>query len=230
MRPSACPMRLTANPPATSIPRSAPASLKTTRPTTPTSPAPTPAPAGFAGLGLAAGAGDSFWATSSTFLLRKVFYDLTSGTSDVQLALAGQTGNNIGADDANRFVAAIGTGDTPSNLRILDVSNPDLGAVLVDQEFFASDNENINGTGAVAFDVAGGRIFALDSNNGMIALKYAPRLFQTRSGSATTLQWTGPGVLQAASSENTAYTDISTATSPYTTNTTSGAVFFRVRR
>ena len=186
---------------------------------------PNPAPAGFAGLGLSAGDGDTFWATSGGFQLRKVFYDLANGTNDVIISIGGQTGNNIATDDANGFVAAIGTGDVPSNLRILDVSNPAANAVLVDQEFFGSDNDNGNGTGAVAFDVAGGRIFALDSNNGLIALKYAPRVKQN----GNVLSWTGPGVLQSATVVTGPYNDIVGSTSPLTTNVT-GYVFFKVRR
>lgn len=187
--------------------------------------APTPAPAGFAGLGLSAGSGDSFWATASGFQLRKVVYDIANGTNDVIVSVGGQTGNNIAADDANGFVASIGTADVPANLRILDVSNPAANAVLVDQEFFGSDNDNGNGTGAVAFDVAGGRVFALDSNNGLIALKYAPRVKQN----GNVLTWTGPGVLQSATVVTGTYNDIVGSTSPLTTNVT-GAVFFKVRR
>jgi len=190
----------------------------------------TTAPAGFAGLGLAAGAGDTFWATSSGgFLLRKVFYDLANGTNEVQLALGGQSGFNIGVDPQNDLVADNGTSDTPSNLRILDVHDPSLGGVLVDQEFFGSDNDNLNGTGAVAFDVNGGRIFALDSNNGLIALKYAPRLFGTRLGDGMMLNWTGPGALQSATNVAGAYSDVGGATSPYT-NAPPLPTFFRVRR
>ncbi len=187
--------------------------------------APTPAPAGFAGLGLTSGSGDSFWATSGGFQLRKVVYDISNGTNDVVVSVGGQTGNNIGADEANGFVAAIGTGDVPSNLRMLDVSNPAANAVLVDQEFFGSDNDNANGTGAVAFDVSGGRVFALDSNNGLIALKYAPRVKQN----GNVITWTGPGVLQSATVVTGPYNDIVGSTSPLTTNVT-GAVFFKVRR
>ena len=190
---------------------------------------PNPAPAGFAGLGLAAGTGDTFWGTSGTFLLRKVFYDLTNGTNDVIVAVGGATGNNIGADDTNRFVASIGTSDTPSNLRIVDVSNPAADAVLVDQEFFGADNDHVNRTGAVAFDVSGGRLFALDSNNGLIALKYAPRLYSKASGSGTILSWTGPGALQASANVTGTYTNVTGATSPYT-NAGASSLFFRVQR
>lgn len=187
--------------------------------------APDPAPAGFAGLGLAAGGDDTFWATSGSFQLRKVFYDLANGTNEVQSAQGGQTGNNIGVDPANNFVANTGTGDTPSNLRLLDVQDPTSAAVLIDQEFFGSDNANLNGTGAVAFDVAGGRLFALDSNNGLIALKYAPRLNYV----GNILTWTGPGALQSATDVAGPYNDVVGAASPYT-NATGTPLFFRVRR
>src|SRR5262249_46742791 len=122
-----------------------------------------------------------------------------------------------------------GTADTPSSLHLLDVYNRTTEAVLVDQEFFGSDNDNGNGTGAVAFDVAGGRIFALDSNNGLIALKYGPRLFQTWDGANTVLRWTGPGALQSSANVTGPYADVGGATSPYT-NTMAAPLFFRVRR
>jgi len=192
--------------------------------------APNPAPAGFAGLGLAAGEGDTFWATSGTFLLRKVIYDLVNGTNDVLLALGGQTGNNIGADSANHMIASIGSGDTPSNLRVLDVSDPNLNAVLLDQEFFGSDNDNINGTGAVAFDVKGGRIFALDSNNGLVAVKYAGRVNIQTLGANQVVTWpVGTSVLQSNSVVTGSYSDVTGATSPYT-NSSGSQLYFRLRR
>lgn len=185
--------------------------------------------AGFAGLGLAAGAGDTFWATSSGFPLVRVFYDLVNGTNEVQLSLGGQTGFNIAVDPVNGFVADTGTPDTPSNLRLIDVASDPSGAVLLDQEFFGADNDNANGTGAVAFDVPNGRIFALDSNNGLIALKYAPRLYQNPGDAKTVLTWTGPGALQSSTNVAGPYADIGSATSPHT-NPTTGTLFFRVRR
>jgi hypothetical protein len=186
----------------------------------------TEAPAGFAGLGLTAGGPDTFWATSSGgFSLRKVFYDIENGTNSVLLSLAGQSGFNIGADSQNDFVASIGTSDTPSNVRLLDVFNATTQAVLVDQEFFAADNANIGGTGAVAFDVAGGRIFALDTNNGLLALKYAPRVKQA----GNVITWTGPGSLQASAVVTGTYTNVTGATSPYVSPTAS-SLFYRVQR
>lgn len=187
-------------------------------------------PPGFAGLGLAAGAGDAFWATSSGGVpLVRVFYDLLNNTNQVELSLTGPSGYNLAVDPLNGFVANIGTADTPSNLRLVDVTSDPNAVVLLDQEFFGVDNDNGNGTGAVAFDVAGGRLFALDSNNGIIALKYAPRLFHTWNGSSLVLTWTGPGALQSAANVAGPYNDVSGATSPHI-NTAAGPLFFRVRR
>lgn len=185
----------------------------------------TTAPGGFAGLGLAAGEGDTFWAKSAGELLRKVFYDIPNGTNEVQAAINGAGGANIAIDNSNEFAATISSGDTPSNVRLSDIRNPSPNAVLLDQEFFGSDNANGNNTGAVAFDIAGGRIFALDSNNGILALKYAPRVKQD----GAIITWTGPGTLQASANVTGSYTNVTGATSPYTNNA-AGPLFFRVQR
>ncbi len=189
----------------------------------------TSATAGFAGLGLAAGAGDTFWATSSGgFPLVKVFYDLLNGTNEIQLSLAGPSGFNIGVDTANGLVANTGTSDTPSNLRLVDVASDSTSVVLMDQEFFGSDNDNGNGTGAVAFDVVGGRIFALDSNNGLLALNYAPPLRSQKTGpSQVTLTWAGPALLQSAPAVTGPWTDVGSG-SPYVH--TGADKFFRLKR
>lgn len=185
----------------------------------------TTAPGGFAGLALAAGEGDTFWAKSAGELLRKVFYDIPNGTNEVQAAINGAGGSNIAIDNSNEFAATISSGDTPSNVRLSDIRNPSPNAVLLDQEFFGSDNANANNAGAVAFDIAGGRILALDSNNGILALKYAPRIKQN----GNIITWTGPGTLQASANVTGTYTNVTGATSPYP-NTAPGSLFFRVLR
>jgi hypothetical protein len=91
------------------------------------------------------------------------------------------------------------------------------------------NNPNINGTGTVAFDIAGGRIFSLDSNNGILALNYAPRLYITPEVNGGVVTWTGPGTLQAAGTVTGTYTNVPGATSPYT-NPEPGTLFFRVAR
>jgi hypothetical protein len=116
------------------------------------------------------------------------------------------------------LVFSIGTVDTPANLRVLDVYQQAVSAPLLDQEFFGTDNDNAAGTGSVAVDVAGGRVFALDTNNGLLAAKYAPPLRFTSAGSNLTMTWAGPAVLQHAAVITGTFTNVPSATSPFTTS------------
>ncbi len=119
----------------------------------------------------------------------------------------------------------------PQNVPIYDLTTPngpDL-TTLVDREIFAVNNVNGNGTGAVAFDVAGGRIFALNSNNGMLALTYAGRLSIARGVGEQVLTWpTAVSMLQSATNVAGPYLDMPAATSPYT-NSTDAVKFFRLK-
>ncbi len=184
---------------------------------------------GFSRLGIAFGPTNTFWAKSSGFNLRLVRYDATAGTGEVIASFTTPPGSvsPIGADNVNSFIAGIGIGQIPQNLALYDVAASG-GPALIDREYYAGNNGNGNGTGAVAFDVAGGRIFSLDSNNGILAVNYAPRLFITPEVAGGILTWTGPGILQAASVVTGPYVDTATS-SPYT-NTAANAQFFRVRR
>lgn len=187
---------------------------------------------GFAGLGLAYGNGNTFWAKSSNFRLRRVAYDATAGTGSVIETYDTLTGSEapIGVDNVNGYVAAVAFGQIPRNLSIWDVSQGPPNAKQLDRELFGSNNANGNGTGSVAFDVKGGRIFALNSNNGLIALAYAPRLFINPTPAGGIVTWTGPGTLQASTNlASGVWTDLPAATSPHT-NTAAKEVFFRVKR
>lgn len=185
---------------------------------------------GFAGLGLAAGpTTNTFWAKSAGFMLRLVQYDIATLTGTV-IASHNAEDNTmypIGVDNANGLLAGIGIGEMPQNLELWDLEASG-GPVLIDREVFGSDNGNGNGTGAVAIDVAGSRAFALDSNNGILAVKYAPRLRHATSNSQLVLSWIGTGALQR-STPNVAgsYSNVSGATSPYT-NAVPAPVYYRL--
>jgi len=195
----------------------------------------------FANLGLAFGSGETFWAKSTqTSFARQVIFDLTQGTNDVirLFAPAGSGVNvNIGVDPVNGFIAGV-IRDTPDNLGLYDISDPTIAPPLLDQEFFGTDNDNGNGTGAVAFDINGGRVFALNSNNGIIALNVIARLKYSRAfnDTKTIFDWTGPSTLQSASSVTGAYANVSIS-KPYTNSavpapsgTIPGQTYFRLRR
>ena len=188
---------------------------------------------GFAGLGLAFGPGNTFWAKSSGFDLRQVTYDAVNGVGGVinDYSAFPTTETAIGVDNANGYIAAIGVLEYPQSLPIYDLSasgGPSLNS-LVDREFFPASNANGNGTGAVAVDVAGGRMFALDSNSGIIALSYAGKVSIAKAAGHQIVTWpTASSVLQSSTNVAGTYADVLGATSPYT-NTTGNVKFFRLR-
>jgi len=186
---------------------------------------------GFAGLGLAFGPGNTFWAKSSGFNLRQVAYDTNTLTAQVTATFTNLPVSEapLGADNVNGYIATVGFGQNPQNLSIWDVSLGEPDAVQLDRELFGSNNANVNGTGSVAVDVAGGRIFALDSNNGLIAVALPPRMFITPEAKGGIVTWSGPGTLQSSLDLTGPWADVSGATSPYT-NSAAAQIFFRVKR
>ena len=187
---------------------------------------------GFAGLGLAFGPGNTFWAKSSAFNLRLVSYNTNDNTATVVQTYTNLPSSEgpLGADNVNGYVATIGINQTPHNLSLWDVARGEPDAFQLDRELFATSNVNGNGTGAVAVDTANRRIFALDSNNGIIALKYSlyyVNIGPTAGGGIVT--WPGTGNLQSAPAVTGTYTDIIGATTPYT-NSAATQLYFRVRR
>ena len=174
---------------------------------------------GFAGLGLAFGPGITFWAKSSGFDLRQVTYDAVNGVGGVinDYSAFPTTETAIGVDNANGYIAAIGVLEFPQSLPIYDLSasgGPSLNS-LVDREFFPASNANGNSTGAVAVDVAGGRIFALDSNSGIIALSYAGKVSIAKAAGQQIVTWpTASSVLQSSTNVAGTYADVLGDTSP----------------
>jgi hypothetical protein len=188
---------------------------------------------GFAGLGLAFGPGNTFWAKSSGFNLRHVSYDVANGVGGVIDSYPLPVSETvIGVDNTNGYVAEIGIGESPQNLAIYDLfapGGPSLDS-LVDREFYPVSNANANGTGAVAVDVPGGRIFALDSNSGIIALSYAGKLSIAAGSHEQIVTWpTTAAMLQSSTNVAGPYTTVLGATSPYT-NTTDSVKFFRLSK
>ncbi|MEP6662362.1 MAG: DUF4623 domain-containing protein [Verrucomicrobiota bacterium] len=126
------------------------------------------------GLGIAFGEGDTFWGKASAQPLLKISFNAALGTGQVLQTNGVPTVANsigpIGFSSLLQVVAGIAI-ETPDNLKVFDVfTNATVG--LAETETFATDNDNLNQTGSV--DFGGDRVFALDSNNGMIALRILP--------------------------------------------------------
>jgi hypothetical protein len=190
------------------------------------------------GLGLAFGAGNTFWAKADgSGPLRQVEFDLATGTGIVVRTYA--AANFVSAAtplsvETNLNVLAAISVENPDNLRLYSLANPANPPLLVDQELFATDNPNGNVTGAV--DFGGGKVFALDSNNGLIALTLGEipttpgAVTLTRNGTSVQITWSGNFTLQSAASVLGPWSDVTTTGNSHTVNTADAPQkYFRLR-
>lgn len=197
------------------------------------------APNGAFGLGVAFAGSDMFWGKGDGGTgLRLVQFDLAHGTGAVLRTYG------VGSYAASAIPIAVETNlnllasisiENPDNLRLYDLSDLEAGPRLVDQELFAADNDNTLATGAIDFGV--GKVFALDSNNGIIALTLgsippAPpgRIAISRGAGGVTLEWLNNFVLQSATNVAGPYTDLTAPTNSYSESMTSEPQkFFKLR-
>src|SRR6185503_4124004 len=133
-------------------------------------------PSGYCALGLTFGAGNTFWGTTHTNPLRQVAFDLTTGTgSTVRLYDNADIPNAvcpIGTSSSLNMLAGIHVA-SPNHLRVYDLTTTNGTPVLIGSTNFASDNSNVHtASGAVRF--GGNTVYALDSNNGLMAVRIVP--------------------------------------------------------
>ncbi|MBK9140458.1 MAG: DUF4623 domain-containing protein [Verrucomicrobia bacterium] len=129
------------------------------------------------GLGVAFGSGNTFWGTALGRTLRHI--DVNVGVSPFAGTSVGNFGaadgvptsvTIIGVDVANGWLAGIDLIAGPDKVHLFDISGGT--PVLLDTETLPVDNANINGVGSVAF--GGGKLFVLDTNNGLHAYQVIP--------------------------------------------------------
>ena len=191
--------------------------------------------AGNYGLSVAYGLGDVFWGKASGQSLREVSFNLnTSASATLHNYNTYPAMSVVGVAPSLALLAGV-SDEIPNSLRLYDLSNLETrGLVNIDTEFFPTDNANANRTGAVSF--GNNRVFAIDSNNGIIALqidpsKIPPVLSYLRTGSSLTLTWIGAAVLQSKSAVTGPWVDLIAATSGFTTNLPAGGeIFFQLRK
>jgi hypothetical protein len=126
---------------------------------------------GMFGLGLAFGSGNTIWGKQNGSPLRQASFNLATDTGTVLQSFGSPTVVSgvaaIGVSTNLQFLGGVSL-ETPDNFQLYDL--PPSGAPsLLETNAFPADNANNNGTGAV--DFGGDRVFALDSNNGIIALQ-----------------------------------------------------------
>jgi len=181
--------------------------------------------------GIAFGEGTTtIWGKTIGGLCRHANVDLFSVTITVTDSYEGYPNMGpIAVDPAHKLLAGISI-EGPDNLRLCDLSNlGGAGMWNLDTEFFPTDNPNPSHSGAVAFGP--NRVYAVDSNNGIIAMSLnlgcVPiKLTATRSGQNIVLSWGRPDYRLQGATTLGSWNNISGG-SP-STNLISGTQFFRL--
>ena len=137
-------------------------------------------PAGFSSLGIAFGAGNTFWAKSPGYDLRQISFDPATGNcsviQDIPAAANGAAAfssmSAICLDVKNNLLAGVTFNDVPNDLSLFVLgTGTNTAPYLFDQAFFPSNNGNSQDNGATAVKYP--RIYSLDVNNGIVALTYS---------------------------------------------------------
>ena len=125
------------------------------------------------GLGLAFGTSNTFWGRANGRSLRQVSYNTGTGSGTILRTHADPdipSGvSAIGVNNSLGLLAGINI-TSPNHLRVYSIPAAPASPLLLGTNLFATDNDN-TGAGTGAIDFNGDRIYALDSNNGLLALR-----------------------------------------------------------
>jgi hypothetical protein len=183
------------------------------------------------GLGIAFGTNDTIWAKSNDGTTRGLYHiafniGANSGTIITNYTNFSAAVANIAANEAGNLLAGIAI-ETPNDLRLYDISNLSNDPLLLDWEFFTA-NAAGQPTGAAAF--GNNRLYALNSNNGLLAMQIGwPQIEAANVGGQVVLSWIGNYTLLSATDVGGPYTPVAGATSPYTNSLPGDQRFFRLR-
>ncbi|MFN0068836.1 MAG: immunoglobulin domain-containing protein [Limisphaerales bacterium] len=130
---------------------------------------------GGAGLGTAFGQGDTLWVKANGQPLRRVALNFAAGTATtvqptIPTTVVGVNITGLGYDPATKRLA--GVDYVAHTLSVWDASDPTALVSLGDPVPFPAANGNANGTGDA--DLFKDRVVALESNNGVLALRVIP--------------------------------------------------------
>ena len=132
---------------------------------------------GFSSSGIAFGTNNTFWAKGGHFYnLRELSYNTNTGTATVlETYEAGtQTPNDLvglSYDTNLSILGGICLNDVPNDFQLYQTFGNATPPALFDQAFYQSVNANAQDNGAST--LKGGWGFALDVNNGIVALSYS---------------------------------------------------------
>jgi hypothetical protein len=190
------------------------------------------------GLGLAFGTGNTVWAKGDgSTPLRLVEFDLGAGTGTVLQSYSAAQFTSaalpLAVQPDQNLLASISI-ENPDNLRLYTTFNLANPPVLIDQEQFPTDNANDNFAGAL--DFGGDKLFALDTQNGLLAMSIGTiavppgAITITRTNNTVYLNWEGNFTLQSSTNVVGPYIDIITIGSGHTESTVGvPEKYFRLR-
>ena len=128
-------------------------------------------------------------------------------------------------------VLVLPVGSTPALTAPMIITQPQGGEVV--QNGFVTLRVVASGSGEVRFGTDGfgySKVFALDSNNGIIALTLGGKLTYTVSGTLLTLHWNGPHILQATPDLSLPFMEVLGAMNGYTVDMADpGQLFYRLK-
>lgn len=139
--------------------------------------------------GLAWGAGETFWAKQASQGLKSFNLNRAAGTATVTRTVTGLTGGPLWVNVEKSLLAIIDA--TGHKLSLYDIYDPSTPVQQDTTRDFPAANANGNATGAAS--VRDGKLFALESNNGILAYSLTetiePASIATGPSSATV--WEG---------------------------------------
>jgi hypothetical protein len=135
----------------------------------------TNAPSGFAQNGISFGAGNTLWAKSLLGHLYEISFDPVGLVGAVVLDYpnpgkipSSQIG--VAVDPVNNILAGVDISDIEHDLKLYQLTGTSDAPVLFEQAFFSTANVNGNAFAPIAMKYP--RVYALDVNNGLLALTY----------------------------------------------------------
>lgn len=148
------------------------------------------------GAGLAFGTGNSFWGSTNGLPPAQLKFDPISLVATTAQAFSASifppACGPLNLDPANSLLAAVNITEGSDQLNLYDLSNPTNSPLLLASWSFPGASDNNFGLGAITF--GGNRLYALDTNNGLLAFKIifpggATALNASHNGASVVLSW-----------------------------------------
>jgi hypothetical protein len=148
------------------------------------------------GAGLAFGTGNTFWGSTNGLPPAQLKFDPISLVATTAQAFSSSVFppacGALNLDPANSLLANVNLTDGSDQLNLYDISNPATSPFLLASWTFPGASGNTFGLGAITF--GGNRLYALDTNNGLLAFKIifpggATALNASHNGATVVLAW-----------------------------------------